>query len=199
MAVLVKAVQTPLVALQSVAANSVFMGTAVDVSTRLGGLIHVRFGRRAAAAAGAGVNIRLESSSAAAGNNTWFPFAIFTTNFAVVEAEAISVDEAAGQTVLSVASTANLAAGDVVYIDNTTRANSEWLRIVSIVANVSITVEDPLVNAQPTTAIIYDGAEIYSPVSIPEGCVRIRAVIDGSLFTQAFAVQVFLITVNEII
>ena len=41
-----------LLALQSVAASSVVVGSAVDVSSKLGGLAFVRFGRRAATAAG---------------------------------------------------------------------------------------------------------------------------------------------------
>ncbi len=197
MATFTKTVQADLLSLQSVAASSVAVGTAFDMSTKLGGLIHVRFGRRSATAAGAGVNIRLESSMASSGNNTWFPFALMTSAFAACEAEAVSGTVAAAATVITVASTTNLAAGDVIYIDNGTIANSEWARIKSIVTNTSVTIEDGLVNAQ-TGATIYDLAEIYSPIAIPEGAVRIRAVADGSLFTQAFAIQVSLMTLDSL-
>lgn len=197
MATFTKTVQTALLAIQSVAASTVVMSSAFDVSGKLGGLIHVRFGRRSATAAGAGVNIRLESSSAASGDNTWFPFAIFTTAFAACEAEALTGTVSSGQKVLTLASTTNLTAQDVIFIDNGTIANSEWGRIKSISANTSVTIEDNLVNAQ-TSSTIYDAAEIYSPVAFPEGSVRIRAVIDGSLFTQAFAINVELITINSI-
>jgi hypothetical protein len=79
-----------LFALASTAASSVSLGTAVDVSTALGGLVYVRFGRRSATAAGAGANIRLEASHSSSADNSWFPFAVFTTAFAACEAEAVS-------------------------------------------------------------------------------------------------------------
>lgn len=192
-----KTVQTALLALQSVAASSVAVSSAVDVSSKLGGLIHARFGRRSATAAGAGVNIRLESSRAASGDNSWFPFAILTTNFAACESEAVSGTVGSGTNVITVASTTNLTAGDLIFIDNGTIANSEWGRIKSIVASTSVTIEDNLVNAQ-TSSTIYDSAEIFAPIEIPTGAVRVRAAADGSLFTQAFAVEVSLITIDSI-
>ena len=197
MATFSKTVQTALLALQSVAASSVAISSAFDMSTKLGGIISCRFGRRAVTAAGAGVNIRLEASRATAGDNSWFPFATFTSAFALAEGEAVSGTVAAAQNVITVASTTNLVAGDVIFIDNGTIANSEWARIKSIVANVSVTIEDNLVNAQ-TGSTLYDLAEIYSPVSIPEGVMRIRAVADGANFTQAFAVEVALMTIDGI-
>lgn len=197
MATFTKTVQTALLAIQSVAASSVAISSAFDVSGKLGGIIHVRFGRRSATAAGAGVNIRLESSHATSGDNSWYPFAVFTTAFAACEGEAVSGTVSSGTNVITVASTTNLVAGDIIFIDNGTIANSEWGRIKSIVANTSVTIEDNLVNAQ-TGATMYDAAEIFTPITIPEGCVRIRAVADGALFTQAFAINVNLITIDGI-
>lgn len=186
-----------LLALQSVAASSVVISSAVDVSTKMGGAIYARFGRRSATAAGAGVNIRLEASFASSGDNSWFPFAVFTTAFAAVEAEAVSGTVNAGTNVITVASTTNLTAADVIFIDNGTIANSEWGRIKSISANTSVTIEDNLVNAQ-TGATMYDGAEIYAPVAIPAGVARIRAVADGASFTQAFAIEIRYTTIDGI-
>jgi hypothetical protein len=183
--------------LASTAASSVSLGTALDVSTKMGGLVYVRFGRRSATAAGAGANIRLEASSSATLDNSWYPFAVFTTAFAACEAEAVSGVVAAGATAITVAATANLAAGDVIFIDNGTIGNSEWARIKSIVLNTSVTVEDALVNAA-TGCTIYDAAEIYAPVAVPEGASRIRLVVDGSLFTQAFAVEARYSTIDGI-
>ena len=186
-----------LFALASTAASPVSLGTAVDVSTALGGLVYVRFGRRSATAAGAGANIRLEASHSSSADNSWFPFAVFTTAFAACEAEAVSGTVAAGATAITVASTTNLTAGDVIFIDNGTIGNSEWARIKTISGGVSVTVEDALVNAA-TGCTLYDSAEIYAPVAIPEGAARIRCVVDGSLFTQAFAVQALYSTIDYI-
>lgn len=181
----------------STAASTTATGSAFDVSTKMDGTIMVRFGRRSATAAGAGVNIRIESASRSSGNNCWFPIFIFTTAFAACEAEAVSGTVNAGTNVVTVASTTNLAVGDIVYIDNSTIANSEWGRVKSIVTNTSITLEDNLVNAQ-TGSTIYDTAEIYSIVSLPAGTSRIRVVADGASFTQAFALEVAHITVDGI-
>ena len=186
-----------LYALASTAASSVSLGTPLDVSTKMGGLVYVRFGRRAATAAGAGCNIRLEASHSATVDNSWYPFAIFTTAFAAAEAEAVSGVVAAGATAITVAATANLTAGDVIFIDNGTIGNSEWGRIKTISANTSVTVEDALVNAA-TGCTLYDSAEIYAPVAIPEGAYRIRCVVDASLFTQACAVEARYSTIDGI-
>ena len=186
-----------LYALASTAASSVSLGTPLDVSTKLGGLVYVRFGRRSATAAGAGCNIRLEASHSASSDNSWYPFAIFTTAFAAAEAEAVSGTVAAGATVITVASTANLTQGDLIYLDNGTIGNSEWARIKSIVLNTSVTVEDALVNAA-TGCTLYDSAEIYAPVAIPEGASRIRCVVDASAFTQACAVEARYSTIDGI-
>lgn len=187
-----------LLALQSVAASSVTVSAAIDVSAKASGLIYVRFGRQAATAAGAGANIRLEASFSASLNNSWFPFAVFTTAFAAAADEPVSGTVAAGATVITVAATAGFTAGDIIFINNGTIANSEWCRIKSIVANTSVTVEDALVNAA-TGATIYDSAEIYSPIAIPDGAIRIRAVADGSGFTQAFAIQIEYSLINSMV
>ena len=197
MATFSKTVQTALLATQSVAASTVVISSAFDMSTKLGGIVSVRFGRRIATAAGAGANIRIEASNATSGDNTWFPLTVFTTAFAACEGEAVSGTVNAGTNVITVASTTNLTAGDVIFIDNGTIANSEWGRIKSIVTNTSVTIEDNLVNAQ-TGSTLYDSAEIYAPVSIPEGVMRIRVVDDGSLYTQAHAIQVSLMTIDGI-
>lgn len=185
--------------LASTAASSVAISSAVNVNGKVSGVFHVRFGRRSATAAGAGVNIRIEGSYATSGDNTWNPLAIFTTNFAACEAEAVSGTVSAGTNVITVASTTNLTAGDVIFIDNSTIGNSEWGRIKSIVTNTSVTIEDNLVNAQ-TGSTLYDSAEIYNAAKINfDGIVRIRVVADGSLFTQAFALEVKMVTCDSIV
>lgn len=194
MAALTKSTQTALLALQTVAASSVVVGTGLNLPTQMGGIIDVRFGREAATAAGAGVNIRLEQSQ---DNINWFPFAILTTNFAACEGEAVSGTEAIGQTVIGAASTTNLTAGDIIFFFHGTIANSEWHRIKSIVASTSVTLEEAIVNAQ-TSSTMYDAAEIYSGIEVPAGALYVRAVADGSLFTQAFAIQVLISTINTI-
>lgn len=185
-------------ALASIAASTVTVGAETALATQIGGLLHVYAGRRAATAAGAVANIRVEGSYKAAGGlGTWSPLAILSLDFAACEAEAVSGTVNAGTNVVTVASTTNLTAGDVVFIDNSTIANSEWGRVKSISANVSITLEENLANAQ-TGSTIYDSAAIFNLIQIPQGIQRLRIVADGSLFTQAWALFAKLVTVDSI-
>ena len=189
---------TSFVSLQSVAASSVLVGSAVDVSTVMGCSVFIHFGRRSATSAGAGVNIRIEASSKSSLNGHWYPLAIYTTGFAACEAEAVSGTVNSGTNVITVASTANLTAGDLIYIDNGTIANSEWGRVKSIVSNTSITIEDNLLNAQ-TGATLYDSAEILPVFQFDLSSIgRIRLVADGSAFTQAFAIEAHIVTADSI-
>ena len=103
----------------------------------------------------------------------------------------------AGTNIITVASTTNLVAGDIIFIDNTTIGNSEWGRIKSIVANTSVTIEDNLANAQ-TGATIYDQAEMYAAQFDLTAVTRIRVVADGRNTGQAVAAEVFMVTGDSI-
>lgn len=197
MANITKTVGTSVISLQSVSASSVLISSAVDLASKLGATIFIHFGRRSATAAGAGVNIRIEASSKSSGDGHWYPIAIFTTNFAACEAEAVNGTVNSGTNVITVASTTNLTAGDIIYIDNGTIGNSEFHRIKSISINVSVTTEDNLVNAQ-TGSTIYDTAEMFIAQIDASSIKRIRIVADGSSFTQAFAIEADMITADSI-
>lgn len=199
MASIIKTSAVSVLTLQSVAASTVLKSSDISVPTQLAATMLIHFGRRAATAAGAGVNFRVEVSSETSGDGFWVPLAILTTDFVACEAEAATGTNASGQAVITVASTTNLTAGDIVFMDNTTITNSEWGRIKSISAGVSITLEDNLTNAQSTGAsTIYDRAEMYAVQLDLTAAKRLRLVVDGSLFTQAFAVRARLITGDSI-
>jgi hypothetical protein len=92
---------------------------------------------------------------------------------------AVSGTEAAGETVIGVASTTNLAVGQNIFFKNTTLANSEFARIIALVANVSITVMDAIKNAQ-TGSTIYNQAEFFNAQLDLASMSRIRVVYDCS-------------------
>jgi hypothetical protein len=192
-----KTVGTSVISLQSNAASTVLVSSVISFANKLAATLFIHFGRRAATAAGAGVNIRVEASSKASLDGHWYPVAIFTTAFAAAEGEAVTGTVASGQKVITCASTTNLAAGDIIYIDNGTIANSEWHRIKSISANVSVTIEDNLLNAQ-TSATMYDTAEMYVCQLDLTAISRLRVVIDGSLFTQACAIEIDMVSGDSI-
>lgn len=198
MATFSKTQGTSVLSLQSVSANSVVgANSAIDVSTKIAGCLFIHFGRQSASSGTAGVRIRVEASSKSSGDGHWYPLAMFETNFAAVESEAVSGTVNAGTNVITVASTTNLAANDIIFINNGTIGNSEWGRIKSISTNASVTIEDNLVNAQ-TGATIYDSAEMFVANLRLEAVGRLRVVVDGSSFTQAFAIESHIITTDSI-
>jgi hypothetical protein len=197
MATITKTQATTLLALQSLASNSVVISSPVDVSTKLAATIGIHFGRRATTALTEGVEFRIEASMKSSGDGFWFPLASFKTAIATAESEAVSGTVSSGTNVITVASTTNLVAGDLVYIDNGTIANSEWGRVKSIVSNTSITIEDNLVNAQ-TSSTIYDQAEFLSAVIVLTAVGRIRLVADGKNTGQAVALEAYIVTADSI-
>lgn len=187
---------TSVLALQSVTASSVVISsTGGSVTTKFAASLMIHFGRRIATAAGAGVNLRVEGSAKASGDGFWFPLAQFQTDFVAATAQATTGTNSAGQKVVGMAATAGFVPGQIVYIDNTTIANSEWGRIKSVVLNTSITLEDNLNFAQSAgAATVYNKAEMYCAQLDLTAITRLRLVADGSLFTQAFAIEAFLVS-----
>lgn len=197
MATITKTQGTSLLAPQSVASAAVLISSVLDVSTKFAATIFIHFGRRVVASLSAGCVIRVEASAKSSGEGHWFPIAEFLSDLTINESEAVSGTASAGATTVSVASTANLAAGDKVYFDNGTIANSEWHRIKSIVTNTSVTLEDALVNAQ-TGATIYDRAEFFVAQIDCTAIGRLRVVVDNTGTGQAIAVEAEAVTGDSI-
>ena len=197
MATITKTAGTSIISLQSIAANTVVISSVQDVSTKLGATMFIQFGRRATTALTEGMEFRIEASAQSSGDGFWFPMASFKTNISAAESEAVSGTVASGTNVITVASTTNLTVADRIFIDNTTIGNSEWGKIKAISANVSVTIEDNLVNAQ-TGSTIYDQAELYVAQLDLTAITRLRLVCDGSNTGQAVAVQAYTVTGDSI-
>lgn len=177
------------VAAQSVAGLAVVKSADIDLSVKIGAMFYAWFGRGSASAGGAGANTRIDVSPKTSGDDSWTQWGgTFTSAFAACEAEAVNGTCAAGQPVVPVALTANLTVGDLICIVNATPSLSEWGRIKAISANVSVTLEDNLTNAQ-TGSTLYDAAEFYSPVWV-SGVMRARVVYDAANFTQTSLIKV---------
>lgn len=198
MAIINKTQGVSVLSLQSVAASTVLISSVVDVSNKFAAALFIHFGRRSATAAGAGVNIRVEASGKSSGDGFWWPVAIFTTAFAACTTRAVTTSSASGQNVVSTSTTTGLAIGDIIYIDNTTIGNSEFHRIKLVTASTSVTLEDNLNNTQGVTSNIYNAAEMYTCQLDLASIGRLRLVIDGANFTQAFAIEAFMVTGDNI-
>ena len=197
MATITKTVGAALLSLQSIASNTVVISSAQDVSTKLSATVLIHFGRRATTALTEGMEFRVEASGKSTGDGHWFPLAVFKTATATAETEAVTGTVAAGATVITVASTTNLTVADMIYIDNTTIANSEWGYIKAVSANTSVTIEDALVNAQ-TGSTLYDQAEVFVAQLDLTAVTRLRLVANGDNTGQAVAVEAWLVTGDSI-
>lgn len=198
-----KTVATSVLAIQSVASNTVVISSAISVATALAGWLTIHFGRRSNTALTGGVIIRVEGSAKSSGDGFWFPLAQFKTMLAAQTSQAVNGTCASGQNVVAMTSTTGMSAdpdsanGHVVYIDNTTIANAEFHRVKVITSNTSITLEDNLTNAQ-TGATVYPGAEMFSAYLDLTAVTRLRVVVQADNTGVACAIEALLNTADSI-
>lgn len=193
-----KTVATSVLTLQQIASNAVVISSVQSVTTKFAAQLGVHLGRDdTTGVLASGVIFRAEGSMKSSGDDQWFPLAEYTSGTATPEAEALTGTEAAGSTVLEVASTTNLAVFDIILIKNGTIANSEWARIKAVSTNVSITVEDAITNTQ-TGSTVYDQAEFWSPVLDLLNITRIRLVANGAGTGRTVVVEAFMNTCDSI-
>ncbi len=155
------------------------VGTPVDVSTLLFGVVHIwQANIEVTANLGAGLDyIDIQVSPDATGNN-WSSISKLVPRITAAESEALTAVEAIGATVIECASTTNLDASDLVYIKAAAGlASSEWAEIASIVANTSVTVVDGLIVAKAIADVIYDQASRWVVALDFGGVMRVRIVI----------------------
>lgn len=204
MASLTKTQNTTLVAFGEISSGAVSVGTAVDVSTKAAAQVLVWFGRCAATALTQPFFWRIETSSASSGSTpgVWVPFTTIGTNVATAADEAVNGTCNSGQAVIAMASTTGFSttpenAGNLVFIRNTTAANSEFGRILSLTANTSVTLEENLVNAQ-TGATVYGDAQFWSVYVPLDGVGRIRVVGTNAATGQTVAFKALMVTFDSI-
>lgn len=186
-------------ALASVTSNTVSVGSGVDVSTYYGGMVVARMGRATASAFTTSPICRIEVSPKTSPTaDEWTVVARFQPAVgASIGSQAVSGTEAAGQTVVTLAAGTNFAGGDYVFFHNTTIANSEWCRVVSV-ATADLTLEEGLVSAQ-TGATCRDQAEQFYALLDLTPWNRLRAVVDGRNTGQANIWEVLLTGVTALV
>lgn len=204
MATLSKTQNTDLVAFAELSSTAVTVGTAVDVSTKAAAQVLVWFGRCAATALTQPFEWRIETAIASSGSTptVWVPFAVGGSNVAAAADEAVSGTCNSGQKVIAMASTTGFSttpqnAGQLIFIRNTTAANSEWARVNLLTSNTSVTVEENLVNAQ-TGSTVYGDAQFWSVYVPLDGVGRIRGVANNSASGQTVAFRMAMVTFDSI-
>lgn len=198
MATPTKTVATSILTLQQIASNSVLLSAVQSVTSKFAAQFGVHLGRDdTGGTLTAGVAFRIEGSMKSSGDDQWFPLAEYTSGTATPASEAVSGTEAAGATLIEVASTTGLELGDIILFKNSTIANSEFSRIKALVANTSITIIDGLTNAQ-TGSTIYDQGEFWTPVIDLLNMTRIRLVADASNTGRSVVVEAYMNTCDSI-
>lgn len=186
---LTKVEQTTLYAIAETASNAVSVGSSVDVSTYYAIDVRIRMGRSTGTAFTTAPRFRIEGTydSTSPTADQWVTLAEFQCAVgASIGSQAVSGTEAAGETVVTLAAGTNFAADDFVFFHNTTLANSEWKRVVSISA-ADLTLQDGLVNAQ-TGATCRDQSEEYHALIDVTAIQKVRLVVNGAGSGQAVIV-----------
>lgn len=196
-----KTIQTALLAWTDIAstAGTVNVGSAFDCSTIWAASVGIRLGRQSGTAFTAGwPNIRIEASKDASANNSWIPIYTYQMQLGATIANTTlsgAVTGGAGAT-LGVAAATNIAAGDILYLKDTSAANYELVRVVGV-SGTTITVEETIVNNHANAAQVTDQAEEVWATFDLSTFKRIRAVVDNAGGGQAFAAEISLITFDS--
>lgn len=187
---LTKVTEVTLYAIASTSSNTLSVGSAVDVSTYYAASVRIRMGRATGTAFTVAPTFRVQVAYKTSPTaNDWSTIANFSPQLGTsIASQAVSGTVNAGATTFGVAAATNFAAGDYLFLHNTTIGNSEWTRLVSI-SSTTITQSEALVNAQ-TGSTCRDQAEEYSMANVDLTSVqKMRLLVDGSGSGQAVIVE----------
>lgn len=165
--------KSAIIAHQAVTNPESVKGSAVDVRTAIDCLIVCRHAYIEAVDPG-GIEPEFHimatlDQTATPPADSWFKVVSFkaTDPGAAPATEAMTATEPIAETVMAVASTTGFAAGNEIYIqDTTTEADSEWHQVDKVVSNTSIDIVEGLVAAKDNADVIWGSAQAFR-VSIP--------------------------------
>lgn len=198
MASITKTQGISLITLQAVAADTVVKSSAQDVSSKLAAAVFVHLGRDDTGGnLVAPVEIRVEASAKSSGDDQWFPLVTLRSNKTVPVSEVLTGTIATNTSTLTMADTTGFAVGQVVFIKNSTLANSEFHRLKDVVTNANVKIIDNLSHAQ-TGATIYTQAEMFVAQVDLTSIGRIRLVVDASNTGRSIVVEGFMVTGDSI-
>lgn len=203
MATFSKTQGTSLVSFAEITSGNVTVGSASDVSTKGGATVFMRFGRCAATALTKPFSARIEIAHASSGDTPmiWTPIYEAQSSVAAAADEAVSGTCSSGQAVVGMASTTGFAVdpndyGKLVFIRNSTPANSEWGRVKTVTSNTSVTLEEVLTNAQ-TGSTVYGAAFLWVAQIDLSAVGRLRVVADNSATGQTVAFRADMVTFDS--
>lgn len=147
---------------QAVTHPNTVVGSALDVSTKLGLTLTLSHASVEAAANTNPGKFLVQISGAASGNEDWATIHEFDATVSTADTETMTATEPIGETVLVVAATAGFVANDVLYIQDTgVVGDGEWGRCQKIVSNTSIDLVDGLTTQKDSSDIIWNDADMF--------------------------------------
>ena len=184
------------------ATAAITVGSAVDVSSKVGpATALVKMGRTVSTALTNEVKFRLEVSAKTSGTDEWVPLYEWSSANGKTAASSTTLNGAttAGNTTTVLTSGTGFTAGDLCYIRETgTPANSEWSRELSVSTN-TVTWEEPQTRNHTTGIACTDLAEMWAIPFDVSGLVRVRLIVDTASAASGQTVDViaYLITADS--
>lgn len=188
MAAPTKTQATSLLAIRTIANLTSVVGTVIDVSTKFSGVAYVHFGRTVTTALTNAMQFRLEGSSHSTLDGHWFPLYQWQSGVAAAVAPTATGGGTAGSASITVTNT-SMFPGALLFCQNGTIANSEWVRVATQVSTTSITLEDNLVVANASSVITSQAEEWAIPLDF-SGVGRVRLVCSSGIGSVATGVGV---------
>jgi hypothetical protein len=132
-------------------------------------------------AAHTGTKCEVQVSANTSGDEDWYTFIEFIGPAGTSNLESLSGAEAAGQTVLEVASTTGYQDDGIrwIFLEDNVVANSEMCKLVSHEGTPSVTVLDGITNPHDASDQLCNIAQNYV-VDVPFGYVRVRILYDNT-------------------
>lgn len=160
--------KSTIIAHQAVTNPASVKGSAVDVRASLGCKIVMRHAYIEAVDPG-GIEpefhvMASDDQTASPPSDSWYKVVSFkaTDPGAAPATEAMTATEPIAETVLACSSTTGFAAGDEVYVrDTTTEADSEWHQVSRVVTNTSVDLVEGLVTQKDSSDIIWGSAQTF--------------------------------------
>lgn len=173
----------------SIAQNAVREGATTDVSGNYRSVLHIDIAL-SSATAHTGTKVEIQVSSNTTGDEDWTTLTSRTAVVGTANPEAFGGAEAAGQTMLTVASTTGYVADETrwIFMKDDTVANSEMGLLVSAVTNTSVTVQDGTTNAHDASDTIYNVAQNFV-ITIPIEYNRVRVIYDNTFDSDGSTVH----------
>lgn len=175
-----KTIQTELLAITKVAADAQQKSSVLALTNMKKVAILIDHGRTATTAfVVAGTEYRVEVSQKASGNDAWRVIASAVCGIAAALEITADGNEAAAS-VLIECGDPEPAVNDIVFWENATLADSEWMKVVARVDNVSFVPQDGLTNAQATAKKIYNKGEQFVLLLDVEAYTRLRVIVNNN-------------------